>query len=110
MLPAQRHLIETLSVGPNLRDFIQSHPSPDLYQAYKSCVSALLDLRNYHLNAVTKYIVVPGNKARAMGCPFRGMCTALDKTGAGGSVLMVFLKTVRNTTQKALESGCVKRS
>ncbi|XP_074532241.1 indoleamine 2,3-dioxygenase 2-like [Halichoeres trimaculatus] len=105
MPPAHRHLIETLSVGPYLRDFIQSHPSPDLCQAYKSCVSALVDLRNYHLNTVTKYIVVPGNKARAAGCPFRGMCTALDKTGAGGSVPMVFLKSVRNTTQKALDFG-----
>ncbi|XP_034538487.1 indoleamine 2,3-dioxygenase 2-like isoform X2 [Notolabrus celidotus] len=101
MPPAHRHLIEALSVGPYLRDFIQSHPSPDLCQAYKSCVSALVDLRNYHLNTVTKYIIVPGNKNRALGCPFRGVCTALDKTGAGGSVIMVFLKSVRNNTQKA---------
>ncbi|CAJ1067242.1 indoleamine 2%2C3-dioxygenase 2-like isoform X1 [Xyrichtys novacula] len=103
MPPAHRHLIETLSVGPYLRDFIQSHPSSDLCQAYKSCVSALVDLRNYHLNTVTKYIIVPGNRARAVGCPFRGVCSALDKTGAGGSVLMVLLKTVRNSTQKGLD-------
>uniref|UniRef100_UPI0037E94824 indoleamine 2,3-dioxygenase 2-like n=1 Tax=Semicossyphus pulcher TaxID=241346 RepID=UPI0037E94824 len=102
MPPAHRHLIETLSVGPSLRDFILSHPSADLCQAYKSCVSALVDLRNYHLNTVTKYIVIPGNQARAMGCPFRGVGTALNNTGAGGSVLMVFLKSVRDTTQKAL--------
>ncbi|XP_020494857.1 indoleamine 2,3-dioxygenase 2-like [Labrus bergylta] len=102
MPTAHRHLIETLSVGPFLRDFILSRSSSDLCQAYRSCVSALVDLRNYHLNTVTKYIIVPGNRARAIGCPFRGACTALNKTGSGGSVLMFFLKSVRNNTQKAL--------
>ncbi|XP_042358753.1 indoleamine 2,3-dioxygenase 2-like [Plectropomus leopardus] len=102
MPPAHRQLIETLSDCPSLRDFILSHPSSDLCQAYKSCVSALVDLRSYHLNTVTKYVIVPGNQARAMGCPLRGVGTALNTTGTGGSNLMVFLKSVRNTTQKAL--------
>lgn len=104
MPPAHRQLIETLSVCPSLREFILSHSSSDLCQAYNSCVSALVDLRNYHLNTVTKYIIVPGNHARAMGCPFRGVGTALNTTGTGGSSLMVFLKSVRNTTQKVLIS------
>ena len=102
MPPAHRQLIETLSVCPPLRDFILSHSSSDLCQAYKSCVSALVDLRSYHLNTVTKYVIVPGNQSRAMGCPFRGVCTALNTTGTGGSSLMVFLKSVRNTAQKTL--------
>ena len=102
MPPAHRQLIETLSVRPSLRDFILSHSSSDLCQAYNSCVSALVDLRNYHLNTVTKYIIVPGNRARAVGCPMRGVGTALNATGTGGSNLMVFLKGVRNNTQKAL--------
>ncbi|XP_028460045.1 indoleamine 2,3-dioxygenase 2-like [Perca flavescens] len=101
MPPAHRQLIETLSVCP-LRDFILSHSSSDLCQAYNSCVSALVDLRNYHLNTVTKYIIVPGNQARAMGCPMRGVGIALNETGTGGSNLMLFLKSVRDTTQKAL--------
>ncbi|KAA8583678.1 hypothetical protein FQN60_014886 [Etheostoma spectabile] len=102
MPPAHRQLIETLSVCPSLRDFILSSSSSDLCKAYKSCVSALVDLRNYHLNTVAKYVVVPGNHARAMGCPLRGVGTVLNDTGTGGSNLMVFLKSVRNTTQKAL--------
>ncbi|XP_070772398.1 indoleamine 2,3-dioxygenase 2-like [Enoplosus armatus] len=102
MPPAHRQLIETLSVCPSLRDFILSHSSSDLCQAYNSCVSALVDLRNYHLNTVTKYVVVPGNHACASGCPLRGVGTALNTTGTGGSNLMVFLKSVRNTTKKAL--------
>ncbi|KAI3363296.1 hypothetical protein L3Q82_011925 [Scortum barcoo] len=102
MPPAHRQLIETLSVCPSLRDVVMSQSSSDLCQAYNSCVSALVDLRNYHLNTVAKYVLVPGNHARATGCPLRGVGTALNTTGTGGSSLMVFLKSVRNTTQKAL--------
>lgn len=104
MPPAHRQLIETLIVCPSLRDFVLSCSRWDLFQAYNSCVSALVDLRSYHLNTVTKYVIVPGNRARAVGCPLRGVGNALDTTGTGGSSLMVFLKSVRNTTQKALIS------
>ncbi|XP_026165857.1 indoleamine 2,3-dioxygenase 2-like isoform X2 [Mastacembelus armatus] len=102
MPPAHRQLIETLAVLPPLRDFILSCSSSDLCQTYNSCVSALVDLRSYHLSTVTKYIVVPGNKARTTGCPLSGVGIALNTTGTGGSSLMVFLKSVRNSTQKAL--------
>lgn len=102
MPPAHRQLIETLSVCPSVRDFITTCSSSDLCQTYNSCVSALVDLRSYHLNTVAKYVTVPGNHARSMGCPLRGVGTALNNTGTGGSNLMVFLKSVRNTTQKAL--------
>ncbi|XP_031730272.1 indoleamine 2,3-dioxygenase 2-like [Anarrhichthys ocellatus] len=102
MPPAHRQQIEALSVCPSLRDFILSNSSSDLCQAYNSCVSALVDLRKYHLNTVTKYIIVAGNRACAMGCPLRGVGTELNATGTSGSSFMVFLKSVRNTTQKAL--------
>uniref|UniRef100_A0A1A8USS9 Indoleamine 2,3-dioxygenase 1 n=1 Tax=Nothobranchius furzeri TaxID=105023 RepID=A0A1A8USS9_NOTFU len=102
MPPAHRQLIETLSVCRSLRDFVIKSSSSDLYQAYNSCVSALADLRSYHLNTVAKYVIVPGNQVRSMGCPLRGVGSALNTTGTGGSNVMVFLKSVRNTTQKAL--------
>lgn len=102
MPPAHRQLIEGLSGGPSLRDFIMSCSSPDLCQGYNSCVSALVDLRNYHLSTVAKYVIVAANQARTNGCPLRGLCTALDSTGTGGSNIMGFLKSVRNDTLKAL--------
>ncbi|CAN9499702.1 unnamed protein product [Ophioblennius macclurei] len=109
MPPAHRQLTETLSLCPPLRDFISSHPGSDLCQAYNSCIAALVDLRNYHLNAVAKYVIVPGN--RSAGCPLRGVGNALNTTGTGGSNAMVFLKSVRNATQKAtiLERPSVSR-
>lgn len=102
MPPAHRQLIETLSVCPSLRDFIITSSSSDLCQTYNSCVSALVELRNYHLNAVAKFIIVPSNRALSMGCPLRGVGSALNTTGTGGSNLMVFLKSVRNATREAL--------
>uniref|UniRef100_A0A3B4XVH3 Indoleamine 2,3-dioxygenase 2-like n=1 Tax=Seriola lalandi dorsalis TaxID=1841481 RepID=A0A3B4XVH3_SERLL len=108
MPPAHCQLIETLSARPSLRDLILSCSSSDLCQAYNSCVSAMVDLRSYHLFAVQKYIVGPGN--RTMGCPLRGVGTMLNDKGTGGSNLMGFLKGVCNTTKKALISDrpCVQ--
>uniref|UniRef100_A0A672JEC9 Indoleamine 2,3-dioxygenase 1 n=1 Tax=Salarias fasciatus TaxID=181472 RepID=A0A672JEC9_SALFA len=100
MPPAHRQLTEALSLCPPLRDFILSRPGGDLCQAYNSCVAALVDLRNYHLNAVAKYVVVPGS--RSVGCPLRGVGTALNATGTGGSNVMGFLKSARNAAQKAM--------
>lgn len=110
MLPAHRQLIDTLFVCPSLRNFILSCSCFDLCQAYNFCVSALVDLRNYHLSIVAKYIIMPGARARAMGCPLRGVGNMLNTTGTGGSNLMVFLKSVRNTTQKALITESVKEN
>ncbi|XP_056251778.1 indoleamine 2,3-dioxygenase 2-like [Seriola aureovittata] len=109
MPPAHCQLIETLSARPSLRDLILSCSSSDLCQAYNSCVSAMVDLRSYHLFAVQKYIIGPGN--RTMGCPLRGVGTMLNDKGTGGSNLMGFLKGVCNTTKKALISDrpCVPR-
>uniref|UniRef100_A0A8C6S2V4 Indoleamine 2,3-dioxygenase 2-like n=1 Tax=Neogobius melanostomus TaxID=47308 RepID=A0A8C6S2V4_9GOBI len=86
--PHQR-LIHSLS--GSLRDFIMSCSNPDLCRSYNSCITALLDLRNYHINTVAKYRLCTG-----------GVGMALDSRGTGGSNIMGFLKTVRNNTQNAL--------
>ncbi|XP_058507974.1 indoleamine 2,3-dioxygenase 2-like [Solea solea] len=100
MPPAHCQLIERLSALPSLRDFIFCCSSSDLCQAYNACVSALVELRSYHLNTVTKYVIVPSNRAHAMGCPLSGVATV--KTGTSGTSLISFLKSVRNATKKAL--------
>ncbi|XP_014010172.1 indoleamine 2,3-dioxygenase 2 [Salmo salar] len=104
MLPSHRQLIETLSGCPPLRDFILSCSSPSLCINYDSCVSALVNLRSYHLSAVTRYITVPGHRARTMRCPLNGVGSALDETGTGGSSPLPFLKSIRDATQRALIS------
>uniref|UniRef100_A0A3P8ZM29 Indoleamine 2,3-dioxygenase 1 n=1 Tax=Esox lucius TaxID=8010 RepID=A0A3P8ZM29_ESOLU len=102
MLPSHRQLIETLSSGSPLRDFVLSCSRPSLCINYDSCVSALVNLRSYHLSVVARYITIPGHRARAMGCPFNGVCSALDDTGTGGSNTLPFLKSIRDSTRRAL--------
>nr|BAU94261.1 indoleamine 2,3-dioxygenase 1 [synthetic construct] len=102
MPPAHRQFIETVASGPSLRQFVLSSGDADLCQAYNQCVSALVDLRNYHINVVAKYITIPASRARAMGCQQEGAPSALEERGTGGSGLMSFLKSVRDTTRKAL--------
>ncbi|XP_034041451.1 indoleamine 2,3-dioxygenase 2-like [Thalassophryne amazonica] len=104
MPPAHRQLIEHLSLCPSLRDFIQSRSSRTLCQAYNECVSALVELRNYHFNIVAKYIIIPSNRGYAKGCPFSGGRSKNSAAGTSGSNFIVFLKSVRNTTKEALIS------
>ncbi|XP_012695157.2 indoleamine 2,3-dioxygenase 2-like isoform X2 [Clupea harengus] len=102
MLPSHRKLMETVASRPSLRSLVLSRSDRSLCQAYNSCVSALVALRSYHLNVVAKYITVPGHRAQAAGCPFRGACMALGDRGTGGSSPMTLLKSVRDSTRKAL--------
>lgn len=105
MPPSHRQLIETVASGPSLRTFVLASADPSLCQAYNCCVSALVALRSYHLNAVARYITVPGQRGQrgqVARCPFRGDCMALSDRGTGGSSPMTFLKSVRDCTRKAL--------
>ncbi|KAJ8013969.1 hypothetical protein DPEC_G00035370 [Dallia pectoralis] len=102
MLPSHRQLIESLSGGSPLRDFVLSHSRSSLRCHYDSCVTALMDLRSYHLSVVARYITVPGNRARATGCAFNSVGSALDDTGTGGSNPLPFLKSIRDATERAL--------
>lgn len=105
-----RQMIESLSVGPQLRDLVLSDPAPHLQRAYNRCVAALEDIRNFHLCMVAKYIAVPSGLAQATAntaaitaagrCPLSGGL-GLKATGTGGSNPMVFLKSVRDTTHRA---------
>lgn len=104
MLPSHRQLVETLSLRPSLQDYVLSCSSWSICHAYDSCVLALADLRSYHLCAVARYIIIPANQARALGCPLTGVCRALDDAGTGGSSPMVFLKSVRDATLRMLIS------
>ncbi|XP_056466254.1 indoleamine 2,3-dioxygenase 2-like isoform X1 [Gadus chalcogrammus] len=104
MPPGHKKLIETLCKPPWLRDLVV--PSPPLHQAYNACVSALEDLRTFHLCVVAKFIIIPGGQARATAgrCPLSGGGSGLGlgSTGTGGSNPMLFLKSVRDATHNAL--------
>ncbi|KAJ8388636.1 hypothetical protein AAFF_G00132010 [Aldrovandia affinis] len=105
MPPRHRQLIDTLSSRPQLRPYVLSSASPKLRCAYNSCVSALVDLRCFHLNTVVRYITVPGSRARGASCPFSGAKAVMDMQGTSSTKALPFLKSMRDDTKLALIMG-----
>ncbi|KAM4836786.1 indoleamine 2,3-dioxygenase 1 [Thomomys bottae] len=99
MPPAHREFLKFLESCPSLRKFVITCNNADLKEAYNSCVKALVTLRNYHLTIVDKYILTPARKARKGDTSEESPDS--ENKGTGGTDLKMFLKTVRNTTQKA---------
>ncbi|XP_032269217.1 indoleamine 2,3-dioxygenase 1 [Phoca vitulina] len=88
MPPAHQEFLLSLESGPSVREFVLSKGDDELQADYNECVKAMVSLRNYHLQMVTKYIVIPSNQE--------------DNKGTGGTSVMTFLKSVRGTTEKFL--------
>lgn len=111
MPPAHRQLIKDLSMQPSLKGFVQQQASEHLTQAFHNCVAKLLDLRNYHLSVVSRFITVPAARARQIRDQafeveelIRKAPAGLEERGTGGSSIMMFLKNVRNETKHAFLS------
>ncbi|XP_041089394.1 indoleamine 2,3-dioxygenase 1-like [Polyodon spathula] len=103
MPPAHRALIQTIAAGPSARHHIIATGSTELCHAYNKCITALVELRNYHINTVVKYITIPANKGKVTsGCIFQIHSSAVATRGTGGTGLMCFLKSVRDTTRRVL--------
>lgn len=107
MPPHHRAFIKEIQSVPPLRHHVLTSESKELRSAYNTCVAALVDLRTYHIAMVTKYITVAATKAKTK----EGQATAtlpmsppsfLEGKGTGGSGALCFLKSVRDTTKKAL--------
>ncbi|XP_075411862.1 indoleamine 2,3-dioxygenase 1-like [Tenrec ecaudatus] len=103
MPPAHKAFLETLEKGPSVRNFVLSREDADgLKDIYNECVEALVSLRDYHLQIVTKYILIPSKKKQTTN-PKPGDSSEPSEPqnkGTGGTDLMTFLKSVRDTTRK----------
>uniref|UniRef100_A0A2K6TSY7 Indoleamine 2,3-dioxygenase 1 n=1 Tax=Saimiri boliviensis boliviensis TaxID=39432 RepID=A0A2K6TSY7_SAIBB len=100
MPPAHRNFLCSLESNPSVREFVLLKGDADLREAYDACVKALVDLRNYHLQIVTKYILIPASQKSKNETSKEP--SKQENKGTGGTDLMNFLKTVRTTTQKSL--------
>lgn len=107
MPASHRAFIQTLASGPSLRQFVLATGDAGLHAAFNKCVSALADLRSYHIQIATKYITIPAGRCRAEqqqqqlgGCVHKGTSMLLER-GTGGTGFMHFLKAIRDTTRKA---------
>ncbi|XP_012384921.2 indoleamine 2,3-dioxygenase 1-like [Dasypus novemcinctus] len=95
MPPAHQAFLRSLESAPSVRKFVQSSGDPGLPAAYDECVNAMVSLRDYHLQIVAKYIVIPNKTSEGP--------SETENKGTGGSANVVhFLKTIRNTTKTFL--------
>lgn len=99
MPPAHQKFLHSLESKPSVRKFVLSEGDDNLQAIYNECVDAMTSLRNYHLKIVTKYIVIPANLSKNQ--PSEDPSEAVNK-GTGGTDVMKFLKSVRDTTKAAL--------
>ncbi|XP_059765315.1 indoleamine 2,3-dioxygenase 1 [Balaenoptera ricei] len=101
MPSAHQNFLRSLESGPSVRKFVLSKGDATLQEIYNECVQAMVSLRDYHLQIVVKYIVIPASR------PSKKKQTSKEPSepeskGTGGTDIMGFLKTVRRKTVKSL--------
>nr|XP_033805560.1 indoleamine 2,3-dioxygenase 1-like [Geotrypetes seraphini] len=101
MPASHRAFIQAIALGPSLRHFVLAAGNDSLQEAFNSCVSALVALRDYHIQVVTRYISIPAGKQKHRGCLFHNAVVTFPEKGTGGTSFMCFLKTIRDLTKKA---------
>ncbi|KAH8427509.1 tryptophan 2,3- dioxygenase [Aspergillus melleus] len=91
---------------PNIREYVRSWSENVLLTAaYENCLTALLQLRQAHIQMVTRYVVVMAKRQpssnRAKLDPTGAMRSAVGETGTGGTNAIKFLKSVRDSVIQA---------
>ncbi|XP_069070216.1 indoleamine 2,3-dioxygenase 2-like isoform X2 [Pleurodeles waltl] len=109
MPPSHKAFLEAIRLAPPLQQHVTSSGNKKLCIAYNSCVEALVELRNYHIAVVSKYVSIAGVNARAKkaksmndGKSLPTPPSSLEAKGTGGTGIMCFLKSVRDTTKKVV--------
>ncbi|KAM5312302.1 indoleamine 2,3-dioxygenase 1 isoform 1-T1 [Glossophaga mutica] len=101
MPPAHQKFLHSLESGPSVREFVLSKNDGSLTTAYNDCVEAMVSLRSYHLQIVSKYILIPASR-QSKKPETSEEPSEMESKGTGGTDLMKFLRNVRGTTEKAL--------
>ncbi|XP_074837860.1 indoleamine 2,3-dioxygenase 2-like [Carettochelys insculpta] len=110
MPPHHRAFIEEIQSVPSLKQHILSSGQVKLRIAYNQCVSTLTGLRTCHIAIVTKYIITAAANAKAKegkanhsGGTFQiNPPSWLEERGTGGSHILSFLKSIRDTTREGM--------
>ncbi|XP_059942071.1 indoleamine 2,3-dioxygenase 1 [Mesoplodon densirostris] len=101
MPSAHQNFLRWLESGPSVRKFVLSKGDATLQDIYNECVQAMVSLRNYHLQIVAKYIVIPESQLSKRKQTSEEPSEPKSK-GTGGTDIMDFLKTIRRTTENSL--------
>lgn len=105
MPPSHKGFVEEIHSTVSLRDHILSSGNGQLLTAYNQCVEALAELRSYHITVVTKYLITASAKAKGRRLNYLpGPSLALEERGTGGTLVLSFLKSVRDKTLEAILS------
>ena len=113
-----RRFLQRVAQEANIRAYVRAHPNNEnLQAAYNNCLDRLIKVRGKHLQIISRYIVVPSRCAKQKSLPTVNpvvgrLGTEGNKrmesqattavTGTGGTSPMVFLKQVRDETQRTL--------
>ncbi|XP_020731966.1 indoleamine 2,3-dioxygenase 1 [Odocoileus virginianus] len=100
MPPAHQSFLLSLKSRPSVREFVLSKGNAMLQETYDQCVQAMVALRNYHLQIVVKYILIPASRQSKAESSIEDL--EAESKGTGGTNLMDFLKTVRGKTVNCL--------
>ncbi|KAM6220667.1 indoleamine 2,3-dioxygenase 2 [Rhynchocyon petersi] len=103
MPPSHKAFIEEIQSAPPLREYILSSGDCQLLTAYNQCIEALAKVRSYHISVVTKYLITAAAKAKVRkSSHLPGPPKALEERGTGGTSILSFLKSVRDTTLESV--------
>ncbi|NXJ89016.1 I23O2 dioxygenase, partial [Corythaixoides concolor] len=113
MPPPHRAFVEEIHRAPSLKQHVLCSGDARLCAAFNRCVSALADFRSYHITIIAKYITVASAKAKTGQAkpgdqtgPSAGKPpSALEAKGTGGSHILSFLKSTRDTTRDGMISA-----
>ncbi|XP_063445140.1 indoleamine 2,3-dioxygenase 2-like isoform X2 [Mytilus trossulus] len=98
---AHKKFIETISEKSNIRSYVLKSDDESLKQCFNQVLEAMIDFRSYHLQVVTKYVVIMSNRQTR-----NQDYESLSKKGTGGTSLLPFLKSIRqSTTEKLVGQG-----
>lgn len=103
MPPAHRNFLLSLESAPPVREFVISRHNEDLTKAYNECVNGLVSVRKFHLAIVDTYIMKPSKQKPTDGNKSEEPSN-VENRGTGGTNPMTFLRSVKDTTEKALLS------
>ncbi|XP_041365069.1 myoglobin-like [Gigantopelta aegis] len=93
MVPSHVQLIKDVT-EKNFKDMVKKSTNENLKQAFKTCVDTVIKFRSYHVQLVTKYVVIPANKAT------KGNPEASKAASEGNVHLLSFLKGMRDDTKE----------
>ncbi|XP_048761820.2 myoglobin-like isoform X2 [Ostrea edulis] len=96
MPPKHVEFTELIAKETNIRTFALDRDE-EIWDSYNKAVQAVIDFRSYHIQIVTKYVIIAASKeTRSRDYE------SVSSKGTGGSSLIPFLKSIRDTTAQAI--------